>query len=283
MWRPSRSDQKATEERNQDLPRRHEPGKRDGASAPTMPTAPSPKVQVASTQPELRLWRQISQAPVMIADSASATAMTVRRTDRPSSRHLRMAAARRATRDPRGRVFGIDSLDKGIDIAQNRGEEAQRQREKAPIMLRWPTHRICPQRRRRRRRPAGARQAAANCRDRRGRLARRSPAAPAARRANMCEIGCVVGSLPPKIVLQRALAQRQKIVWSGNADQAGNIAIGREIRLPQASADRARASRRYRRRPNGPSEKSYRDRRRNARHCPWPSARRARRLRGNAG
>ena len=77
MWRPSRSDQKAARSATRICRGVTSPENADGESAPTMPTAPSPNVQVASTQPELRLWRQISQAPVMIADKASATAMTV--------------------------------------------------------------------------------------------------------------------------------------------------------------------------------------------------------------
>ena len=43
------------------------------------PTAPSPKVQVVSIQPELRVPRQASQAPVMIAARLTLTATTIAR------------------------------------------------------------------------------------------------------------------------------------------------------------------------------------------------------------
>ncbi len=62
-------------------------------SAPAQPTAPSPKVQVVSIQPELRVLRQASQAPVMIAARLTLTAtMIVRNIERGHGAGLRASA-----------------------------------------------------------------------------------------------------------------------------------------------------------------------------------------------
>src|SRR5580658_2328779 len=55
------------------------PDQSDGASAPAQPTAPRPKVQVVSIQPEFLVLRQASHAPLMTSASATLTAIRIAR------------------------------------------------------------------------------------------------------------------------------------------------------------------------------------------------------------
>ncbi len=77
MCRPRRSDHTATRTATSSWRVITPPVESDGVNAPAQPTAPSPKVQVVSIQPELRVLRQASQAPVMIAARLTLTATMI--------------------------------------------------------------------------------------------------------------------------------------------------------------------------------------------------------------
>jgi hypothetical protein len=79
MCRPRRSDHTATRTATSSWRVVTPPVTSDGVNAPAQPTAPSPKVQVVSIQPELRVLRQASQAPVMIAARPALTVTTIAR------------------------------------------------------------------------------------------------------------------------------------------------------------------------------------------------------------
>src|ERR1700735_1933507 len=53
------------------------PDHSEGASAPAQPTAPRPKVQVVSIQPEFLVLRQGSHAPPLTTASATLTTITI--------------------------------------------------------------------------------------------------------------------------------------------------------------------------------------------------------------
>ena len=79
MCRPRRSDHTATRTATSICRVVTPPVSKDGVNAPAQPTIPSPKVHVVSIQPELRVPRQASQAPLMIAARLTLTATTIAR------------------------------------------------------------------------------------------------------------------------------------------------------------------------------------------------------------
>src|SRR5580704_10685323 len=73
MCRPRRTAQTTTRMATSACRAVTAPDHNEGANAPAQPTAPSPKVQIVSIQPEFRLLFQAAQAPLMMMASAALT------------------------------------------------------------------------------------------------------------------------------------------------------------------------------------------------------------------